>query len=251
MKIVIIGGTGLIGGKTVDRLRALGHEAIAAAPSTGVDTITGAGLDAALAGAAVVIDLANSPSFEDAAAMSFFETSGRNLLAAGRKAGVEHHVALSVVGTAKLQASGYFRAKQAQEDLIRASGLPYTIVRSTQFFEFMGAIARAATHGEQVRLSPALIQPIISDDVAEAVADLALGAPVNGAVEIAGPERQPLDRMVARFLAAAHDPRTVTADPASTYFGVVLDETSLAPAGPARLAKTSFETFLGRGELRV
>lgn len=251
MKIVIIGGTGLIGSKTVAKLRERGHEAIAAAPSTGVDTITGAGLDAALEGTSIVIDLANSPSFEDTAAMEFFQTSGRNLLAAEKRAGIVHHVALSVVGTAKLQASGYFRAKQAQEELIEASGIPYTIIHSTQFFEFMGAIARAATQGNEVRLSSALIQPIISDDVAEAVADIALGAPVNGLVEIAGPDRAPLDRMVARFLSAAHDPRIVITDPASTYFGVVLDETSLVPAGPARLATTAFDTFLGRGELRT
>jgi len=251
MKILVIGGTGLIGSKTVAKLRERGHEAIAAAPSTGVDTITGEGLEAALAGTAVVIDLANSPSFEDAAAMEFFQTSGRNLLAAEKKAGVGHHIALSVVGTAKLQASGYFRAKQTQEELIEASGTPYTIIHSTQFFEFMGAIARAATQGNEVRLSSALIQPIISDDVAEAVADIALGAPVNGLVEIAGPDREPMDRMVARFLSAAQDPRVVINDPASPYFGVVLEETSLVPAGKARLAPTTFDTFLGRGELRT
>ena len=251
MKIVVIGGTGLIGSKTVAELSVLGHEAIAAAPSTGVDTITGAGLEAALEGASIVIDLANSPSFEDAAAMEFFRVSGRNLLTAEKKAGVRHHVALSVVGTAKLQASGYFRAKQAQEDLIAASGIPYTIIHSTQFFEFMGAIANSATHGNEVRLSSALIQPIISDDVASAVADIALAAPVNGVVEIAGPDREPLDHMVARFLSAAGDPRVVVPDPASTYFGVVLDEASLVPTGSARLAPTTFETFLGRGELRT
>lgn len=251
MKIVIIGGTGLIGSKTVAKLRERGHEAIAAAPSTGVDTITGVGLEAALAGASIVIDLANSPSFEDIAAMEFFQISGRNLLAAEKEAGVGHHIALSVVGTAKLQASGYFRAKQAQEDLIAASGIPYTIIHSTQFFEFMGAIARGATQGNEVRLSSSLIQPIISDDVAEAVADIALATPVNGLVEIAGPDRQPLDHMVARFLSAAHDPRVVVTDPASTYFGVLLDETSLVPSGPARIAATSFETFLHRGELRT
>ncbi len=251
MKIVVIGGTGLIGSKTVAQLRARSHEAIAAAPSTGVDTITGAGLDAVLEGASVVIDLANSPSFEDAAAMEFFQTAGRNLLTAEKKAGVRHHVALSVVGTARLQASGYFRAKQAQEDLILASGIPFTIIHSTQFFEFMGAIANGATQGSEVRLSSALIQPIISDDVAVAVADIALGEADNGLVEIAGPEREPLDRMVARFLAAAKDPRVVVTDPAATYFGVVLDETSLVPAGAARLAPTTFDTFLARGELRT
>jgi len=251
MKIIVIGGTGLIGSKTVAELSARGHEAIAAAPSTGVDTITGAGLDAVLEGASVVIDLANSPSFEDAAAMEFFLTSGNNLLAAEKKAGVRHHVALSVVGTEKLQASGYFRAKQAQEDLIQASGIPFTIVHSTQFFEFMGAIANGATQGNEVRLSSALIQPIISDDVAAAVADVALDTPVNGLVEIAGPESAPLDQMVTRFLTAANDPRVVVADQMSTYFGVVLDETSLVPAHAARLAPTTFETFLARGELRT
>jgi len=251
MKIVIIGGTGLIGSKTARILSERGHEVIAAAPSTGVDTITGAGLDEAMEGASIVIDLANSPSFEDEAAMTFFETSGRNLIAAETKAGVRHHIALSVVGTAKLQASGYFRAKQVQERLIETSGIPYTIIHSTQFFEFMGAIANGATQGNEVRVSPALIQPILSDDVALAVADIALGTPVNGLVEIAGPDRRPLDQMVAQFLAAAHDPRVVVSDPASTYFGVVLDDTSLVPEGSARLATTDFETFLGRGELRT
>ena len=251
MKIVVIGGTGLIGSKTVAALSARGHEAVAAAPSTGVDTITGAGLDAVLEGASVVIDLANSPSFEDAAAMEFFQTAGRNLLTAEKKAGVRHHVALSVVGTAKLQASGYFRAKQAQEDLILASGIPFTIIHSTQFFEFMGAIANGATQGSEVRLSSALIQPIISDDVAVAVAEIALDAPVNGLVEIAGPECAPLGQMVARFLAAANDPRVVVADETATYFGVVLEQESLVPGGAARLAPTTFETFLARGELRT
>lgn len=251
MKIVVIGGTGLIGSKTVKLLAKRGHETVAAAPSTGVDTITGAGLEAALEGASVVIDLANSPSFEDVASMDFFQTSGRNLIAAEAKAGVGHHIALSVVGTARLQASGYFRAKQAQEALIETSGIPYTIVHSTQFFEFMGAIAKGATEGGEVRLSHALIQPISSDDVAAAVADIALATPVNGLVEIAGPDRQPLNEMVARFLTAAQDPRIVIADPASTYFGVVLDETSLVPAGPALLGATTFETFLARGELRT
>ncbi|MBA4762140.1 SDR family oxidoreductase [Sphingomonas sp.] len=251
MKIVVIGGTGLIGSKTVKLLNERGHEAVAAAPSTGVDTITGMGLGAALEGASVVIDLANSPSFEDAAAMDFFQTSGRNLLAAEAKAGVDHHIALSVVGTARLQASGYFRAKQAQEALIEASGIPYTIVHSTQFFEFMGAIARGATEGNEVRLSAALIQPISADDVAAAIADIALRAPANGLVEIAGPDRQALDQMVARFLSAAHDPRVVVSDPASPYFGVVLEETSLVPQGPARLGPTTFQTFLARGELRT
>lgn len=251
MKIVVIGGTGLIGSKTVEKLRERGHEAIAAAPSTGVDTITGAGLEPVLEGASIVIDLSNAPSFEDAAAMAFFQTSGRTLLSAEKKAGVLHHVALSVVGTARLQASGYFRAKQVQEELIEASGIPYTIIHSTQFFEFMGAIARGATQGNDVRLSPALFQPILSDDVAEAVADFALGTPIGGRVEIAGPDRQPLDQMITRFLAAAHDTRIVVTDPTSPYFGVMLEETSLVPVGKARIAATSFDTFLSRGDLRT
>ena len=251
MKIVVIGRTGLIGSKTVARLRERGHEAIAAAPSTGVDIITGAGLEPVLEGASIVIDLSNSPSFEDAAAMAFFQTSGRTLLSAEKKVGVLHHVALSVVGTARLQASGYFRAKQAQEELIEASGIPYTIIHSTQFFEFMGAIARGATQGNDVRLSSALFQPILSDDVAEAVADFALGTPIGGRVEIAGPDRQPLDQMITRFLTAAHDTRIVVTDPTSPYFGVLLEETSLVPVGKARIAATSFDTFLGRGDLRT
>jgi uncharacterized protein YbjT (DUF2867 family) len=251
MKIVVIGGTVLIGSRTVAQLRARGHEAIAAAPSTGVDAASGVGLEAALDGAEIVIDLSNAPSFEAAAAMAFFQASGRNLAAAERKAGVRHHVALSVVGAARLQASGYFRAKQAQEDLIQASGMPHSIVQSTQFFEFIGAIAASATQGQQVRLPPALIQPIFSDDVAEAVADVALAAPLDGRIEIAGPERAPLDRMVARFLAAAGDARVVLADPAAPYFGLVLDDAVLVPAGPARLGRSTFESFLQRGGLRT
>lgn len=251
MKIVVIGGTGLIGSKTVQALQARGHEVLGVAPSTGVDTYTGKGLKGALDGAEVVIDLANSPSFEDGPAMDFFVTAGRNLLAAGKAAGIRHHIALSVVGTAKLQDSGYFRAKQAQEELIRESGLPYTIIHSTQFMEFMGAIARAATLGNEVRLSSAQMQPILSDDVAQAVADVATGVPANGLIEIAGPDRGPISSFVARFLAAAGDTRLVVIDTASPYFGVVLQDGDLVPEGAARLAPTAFDAYLARGEFRL
>ncbi|MDB5657860.1 MAG: NmrA family transcriptional regulator [Cypionkella sp.] len=251
MKIVVIGGTGLIGSKTVQALQARGHHVSGVAPSTGVDTYTGAGLEAALQGAEVVIDLANSPSFEDLPAMDFFQTAGRNLLAAGKAAGVKHHIALSVVGTAKLQDSGYFRAKKAQEDLIRASDLPYTIIHSAQFMEFMGAIARAAAVGDEVHLSSALMQPILSDDVAAAVADVAEAAPARGLVEIAGPDRAPMSEFVARFLTAAGDARKVVVDPSAPYFGVVLKEADLVPEGAARLAPTGFDSYLARGEFRL
>jgi uncharacterized protein YbjT (DUF2867 family) len=212
MKIVVIGGTGLIGSKTVAILRQGGHEVVAASPNTGVNTITGAGLKAALAGAQVVIDLANSPSFEDKAVLEFFETSGRNLLAAEAAAGVRHHVALSIVGTDRSD-NGYFRAKVAQEKLIEASGIPYTIIRSTQFMEFLKGIADSSTNGNIVRLSPGLFQPIAADDVAAIVADVALAAPRNGIVEIAGPERAPFNEIVARYLKALSDPREVVRDP--------------------------------------
>ena len=205
MKIVVIGGSGLIGTKLVNNLRQRGHEAVAASPASGVDTITGEGLAKALEGAKVVVDVANSPSFEDTAVLRFFETSGRNLLAAEVAAGVGHHVALSVVGTDRLLDSGYFRAKMAQEDLIKASTVPYTILRSTQFFEFVRGIAQSGTDGQTVRLSPALVQPVVSDDGAAALADIVLGAPVNGTIELAGPERLPLDELVRRFLSATHD----------------------------------------------
>ncbi|HZF72697.1 MAG TPA: SDR family oxidoreductase, partial [Gemmatimonadaceae bacterium] len=202
MKIVIIGGSGLIGKKLVNKLSQRGHEVVAASPSLGVNTVTGEGLAKALAGAQVIVDVANSPSFEDKPALAFFDTSGRNLLAAEAAAGVRHHVALSVVGTDRLLASGYFRAKMAQENLIKASLIPYTIVRATQFFEFVGSIAQSATDGQTVRLSPALMQPIVSDDVADALADIAVGKPVNGTVELAGPEPIRLDELVRRFLSA-------------------------------------------------
>lgn len=245
MKIVVIGGTGLIGSKTVTKLRAQGHEVIAASPASGVNTITGEGLDEALAGTDVVIDVANSPSFEDNAVMEFFKTSGRNLLAAETKAGVKHHVALSVVGTDRLQDSGYFRAKAAQEELIKGSGIPYSIVHSTQFFEFLGGIAASAAKDESIRLSPAAVQPIASDDVAAAVADVALDAPLNGTVEIAGPEVATLSGLVARYLNEVNDPRKVISDANALYFGARLSDHTLIP-GPGshpRIGKTDYDTW--------
>ncbi|MFZ3120579.1 MAG: SDR family oxidoreductase [Variovorax sp.] len=244
MKIVVIGGTGLIGSKLVRQLVARGHEAVAASPNTGVNTLTGEGLADALKGAQVVVDVANSPSFEDKAVMDFFETSGRNLLAAEAAAGVQHHVALSVVGTERLQGSGYFRAKLAQEKLIKAARVPYTIVHATQFLEFLGGIAQSGTEGQTVRLSPAMVQPIASEDVAAAMADVALGAPVNGTVEIAGPERVGLAALVARYLKATGDPRTVVADAKAPYFGVELDDRSLTPGDHPRLGTIGFDAWL-------
>lgn len=244
MKIVVIGGTGLIGSKLVKRLQSSGHQAVAASPNTGVDALTGEGLDTALAGAQVVVDVANSPSFADEAVMDFFQRSGNNLLAAERKAGVRHHVALSVVGTARLQQSGYFRAKQAQEQLIRAAGIPYTIVQSTQFFEFVDGIVRSAGDGPVLRLSPAWVQPISSDDVAAAVHDAALAPPVDGTVEIAGPDRFQLDQLVGRYLRAKGDTREVMSDAAAPYFGAVLEPGTLVPAGAARLGAVRFESWL-------
>lgn len=246
MKIVVIGGTGLIGTKLVNKLRQSGHEVVAASPASGVNTITGEGLAEALAGAQVVVDVANSPSFEDKAVLEFFETSGRNLLAAEAAAGVGHHVALSVVGTDRLQESGYFRAKMAQENLIKASKIPYTIVGSTQFFEFIGGIAQSGTVGQTVHLSPALVQPIVSDDVADAMADVTLGAPVNGTIEIAGPERVRLDELVGRFLRATQDPREVVTDVHARYFGLELNDQSLTPGDNPRIAPTRFEDWLSR-----
>ncbi|WP_431323035.1 SDR family oxidoreductase [Rhizobium sp. YTU87027] len=244
MKIVIIGGTGLIGSKTVDRLRKEGHEVIAASPNTGVNTITGEGLAAALTGASIVVDLANSPSFEDKAVLEFFETSGRNLIAAEKTAGVKHHIALSVVGTERLQESGYFRGKLAQEKLIKASGVPYTIVHSTQFMEFLSGIAQSGTVGDKVHLSPAYVQPIASDDVADAMADVTLAAPVNGTIEIAGPERFRLNELVARYLEATGDARKVEADAEARYFGVRLKDGSLVSDNNPRLGKITFEQWL-------
>jgi uncharacterized protein YbjT (DUF2867 family) len=246
MKIVVIGGTGLIGSKTVERLRNKGHDVLAASPNSGVNTITGEGLAEALKGASVVLDLANSPSFEEKAVLEFFQTSGRNLLAAEAVAGVKHHIALSVVGTERLQGSGYFRGKMAQEDLIRNSGIPYTIVHSTQFYEFMSAIAKSGTVGEAVHLSPAYVQPIASDDVADVMADVALAAPVNGTIEIAGPERVRLNELVARFLKATDDPRQAVADPHALYFGVELNDRSLVPGNNPRIGPTRFDDWLSQ-----
>jgi uncharacterized protein YbjT (DUF2867 family) len=245
MKIVVIGGSGLIGSKVVSKLRDRGHEVVAASPSSGVNTINGEGLSEALTGAQVVVDVANSPSFEDKAVMEFFETSGRNLLAAEAAAGVRHHVALSVVGTDRLLASGYFRAKLAQEELIKASKIPYTIVRATQFFEFVGAIAQSATDGPTIRLPPALMQPIVSDDVAAALADIALAEPLNGTVELAGPEPIRMDELVRRFLIANRDSRQVTTDPQAGYFGTAVNDRSLTPGDNPRIGPTRFADWLG------
>jgi uncharacterized protein YbjT (DUF2867 family) len=250
MKIVVIGGTGLIGTKLVNKLRQLGHEVVAASPASGVNTITGEGLAEALKDAQVVVDVANSPSFEDKAVLEFFETSGRNLLAAEAAAGMGHHVALSVVGTDRLLAGGYFRAKMAQENLIKASKIPYTILRSTQFFEFVSAIVKSATEGQTVRLSPALVQPVVSDDVAAALADIAVGEPLNGTIEIAGPERVRLDELVRRFLSATRDPREVVIDVHALYAGVELDDQSLTPGDNPRIGAIRFEDWLNVGSRR-
>jgi len=246
MKIVVIGGSGLIGTKLVARLRQRGHAVVAASPASGVNAVTGEGLADALADAQVVVDVANSPSWEDKAVLEFFETSGRNLLAAEAAAGVGHHIALSVVGTERLLASGYFRAKMAQETLIKASPVPYTIVRATQFFEFVSGIAQSATDGQTVRLSPALVQPIVSDDVAAALAEVTLGTPVNGTVELAGPEPIRLDELVRRFLIANRDARKVTTDVHARYFGTELNDQSLTPGDNPRIGPTRFEDWLSR-----
>ena len=243
MKIVVIGGTGLIGSKVVNNLRARDHEAIAASPASGVNTVTGEGLDAVLAGAQVVVDLANSPTFTGEGPVEFFHASGRNLLAAGAKAGVKHHIALSVVGTERLADNDYFRGKVAQEKLIRESKIPYSIVHSTQFLEFLGGIVQAGTDGKTVRLSPAFVQPIASDDVAAAVTDVALGAPLNGMIEIAGPERVRLSEIVARYLAKTNDPRTVVVDVHAPYFGAELKDDTLVPGANPRLGKLDFEAW--------
>ena len=248
MKIVVIGGTGLIGSKTVAILRQAGHEVVAGAPNTGINTITGEGLKEAMAGTHVVIDLANSPSFEDRAVLEFFKTAGRNLLAAEAVAGARHHVALSIVGTDRSPDSGYFRAKVAQENLIKASGMPYTIIRSTQFLEFLRAIADSSADGSTVRLSPGLFQPIAADDVAAIVADVALAAPRSGIVEIAGPERAPLNEIVARYLKAVGDPRVVVSNPEARYFGARVEERSLVPLGEARLGRISLDEWLRRSK---
>jgi uncharacterized protein YbjT (DUF2867 family) len=246
MKILVIGGSGLIGAKLVANLRQAGHEVMAASPRSGVNAVTGEGLAQALAGARVVVDVANAPSFEDKAVLEFFEKSGRNLLAAETAAGVGHHVALSVVGTERLLASGYFRAKMAQEKLIEAAKIPYTIVRATQFFEFVGAIAQSATDGQTVRLSPALVQPMAADDVAAALAEVAVEPPVNGMIEVAGPELLPLNELVGRFLAANKDPRKVVPDVHALYFGTELNDRSLTPGANPRLGATRFADWLAR-----
>lgn len=251
MKIVVIGGTGLIGSKTVAILRQGGHEVAAASPNTGVNTITGEGLKEAMVGTQVVIDLANSPSFEDRAVLEFFQTSGRNLLAAEAAAGVRHHIALSIVGTDRTPDNGYFRAKAAQEKLIETSGIPYTIIRSTQFLEFLGGIADSGADGNVVRLSPGLFQPIAADDVAAIVAEVALAAPRNGIVEIAGPERAPFNEIVARYLKAVGDPREVVSDPEARYFGGRVKERSLVPLGEARLGRIGFNEWLRRSQARA
>jgi uncharacterized protein YbjT (DUF2867 family)/quercetin dioxygenase-like cupin family protein len=244
MKIIVIGGTGLIGSKLVSKLREHGHNVVAASPSSGVNTLTREGLAEVLKGASVVVDVSNAPSFEDAAALRFFETSTLNLLDYEAAAGVGHHVALSVVGIERLPGYGYFRAKIAQEKLIKGSAIPYSIIRATQFFEFLGRIADEGTGGNTVRLSPMLIQPMAADDVASAVARIAVGTPVNGTVEIAGPERFRLDELIRRNLAARNDPREVISDPHARYFGGELSERTLVPGDDARLGKTRFENWL-------
>ena len=244
MKITVIGGSGLIGSKLVSKLREDGQEAVPASPNSGVNSVTGEGLAEVLKGAAVVVDVTNSPSWEDAAVMKFFETSTRNLLAHEAAAGVGHHVALSVVGTERLLASGFFRAKMAQESLIKGSSIPYSIVRATQFFEFIKGIADFATDGNKVRLPSALIQPMAADDVASAVGRLAMGSPVNGTVEVGGPEKFRLDELARRYLVARKDPREVVADPHARYYGIEISETTLLPGDDAQLGETRFETWL-------
>jgi uncharacterized protein YbjT (DUF2867 family) len=246
MKIVVIGGTGLIGSKLVKKLREHGHEAVAASPDTGVNTLTGQGLAEVLRGASVVVDVSNSPSFEATAVLNFFETSTRNLLTQEAAAGVRHHVALSVVGTERWPENSYFRAKIAQEKLIKESSIPYSIVHATQFFEFIKSIADSATDGNTVRLPPVLIQPMAADDVASAVARAAVGAPLNGTIEVAGPEQFRFDELIRRGLGARNDPREVIADPHAGYFGATPSERTLVPGDDARLGETRFEDWLSQ-----
>ena len=246
MRIVIVGGTGLIGSKVVRKLREQGNDAVSASPDTGVNTITGDGLDEVLTGAAVVVDVSNSPSFEDAAVLHFFQTSTANLLEAEAAAGVRHHVALSVVGTDRLSESGYMRAKLAQEKLIERSSIPYSIVHATQFFEFLKGIADASTDGSTVRLAPVLIQPMAAEDVATAVAKVAVGTPLNGIVEVAGPAQFRLDELVRRYLGARDDPRLVVADPHARYYGAELGERTLVPDNSATIGETRFDDWLSR-----
>lgn len=250
MKIVVIGGSGLIGSKLVNILQERGHDVLAASPSTGVNSITREGLAEAMDGADVVVDVANAPSWEDQAVLDFFETSSRNLLAAEAAAGVRHHVALSIVGTDRLPENGYFRAKVAQEKLIKASGIPYTLLRATQFFEFVGGIAQSFAVDDAIHASPALIQPIASDDVVAALADVVLAAPVNGTVEVAGPEALPIDELVRRFLLGTQDNRKVVADVNARYFGSVLDDQSLTAGKNARLGAIRFEDWLAQSSSR-
>ncbi len=244
MKIVVIGGTGLIGTKLVGNLQKLGHEVIPASPNSGVNTLTGEGLAKVLQGADIVVDVANSPSFEDTAVMHFFETAGNNIAAAEKIAGVKHHIALSVVGTENLQDSGYFRAKLVQENIIKASGTPYTIVRATQFFEFLPSIAHAATEGEEIRLTSALFQPIAAEDVASILANIALEKPINGTVDIAGPQKIPLHDAVVASLNAKHDTRKVVKDDLAAYFGLVINDQSLTPQGKAQLGRVTLQDWL-------
>lgn len=251
MKIVVIGGTGLIGSKVVANLRQWGHEVIAASPNTGINTITGEGLAEAMNGTDVVVDLANSPSFEDKAVMDFFQTAGSNLLAAETRAGVKHHIALSIVGVDLMQESGYMRAKLVQENLIRQSGVPYTIVRSTQFFEFLAGITNQATDGNEVHISTVQFQPIASDDVAGFVTQAALAAPINGFIEIAGPERFLASDIIAQYLEKTGDPRKVVANGKAVYFGAQISETALVPAGKANLGAISFDKWLETSKPKV
>jgi uncharacterized protein YbjT (DUF2867 family) len=246
MKIVVIGGTGLIGSKLVELLREDGHDPLPASPDTGVNTITGEGLSEALEGAQVVVDVANAPIWDDAAVLDFFQTSGRNLQAAEVAAGVNHHVALSVVGADRLPDSGYLRAKVAQEEIVEAGSVPYTILRATQFFEFIGRIADSSTDGDTVRLAPAFVQPESAADVSAALADVAVSEPVNGIVELGGPEHFRLDELVRRVLRANNDPRSVTADAHARYYGTELDDHSLTPGSNARIAPTRFEDWLSQ-----
>ena len=246
MKIVVVGGTGLIGTKVVKNLRDKGYDVVAASPSKGINSVTGEGLAEALVSAQVVVDVANAPSWEDKAVLEFFETSGRNLLAAEAAAGVSHHVALSVVGTDRLLASGYFRAKMAQENLIKASPVPYTIVRATQFFEFVGSIAQLATEGEAVRLPAAMMQPIVSDDVADAMVEVALAKPLNSTIDLAGPERIRMDELVRQFLSANGDARKVITDDRALYYGINVNDQSLTPGETPRLGTTRFSDWLSR-----
>lgn len=248
MKILVIGGSGLIGTKVVTNLRQLGYEVLVGSPSTGIDSMTGEGLADAMKGTQVVIDLSNSPSFEDQAVLDFFETSGRNILAAEEAAGVKHHIALSVVGTERMLESGYFRAKMAQENLIKASKVPYTIVRSTQFFEFLGGIAQYGTVGNEIRLSPAHVQPISSDDIAAIVSDTALEEAINGTFDAAGPEKVGLAELMKRYLTALGDQRVVVPDGSAAYYGAQLNDQSLTPTGEARVATTTFAAWLSKSQ---